>query len=110
MLAELQRLRELQRAQEIALHEGELTGFGDLCAQITRALAALPDDWSGGDRSALRAAVDDLLRAQTDLQVLAGQRRAALADQLRDLSPARDALAGYRPAARDSAHLVDRAR
>ena len=111
MLADLRALRAVQDAQEAALRDGDPERVERLCADagalLERLAAARP---APADEPRARALAGEALAAQRRLQHRAAAARAALLERLRALDPGRRALAGYRPPARDTARLVDRAR
>lgn len=110
MLADLRALRDLQRRQEEALEAGDLDAVARLCGEGAALLRALPAEPAPGERAAARAAAADIAAAQTRLEALAAAARADLAAELGALAPGREALAGYRPAPRDTARFFDGSR
>lgn len=110
MLDELTAIRDLQRRQERALRAGDFDAVIRLCGEGDAMLEALPAGPTAGDRVGARAVADDIREAQGDLERLAAEARASLANELSALAPGREALAGYRPPPRDTARLFDGAR
>lgn len=113
MLADLRALRALQDDQERALRAGDHDRVEGLCAEgaaIIARLAPGPGDGAPDDAAAARDLAPRVLEAQERLEALAAEMRRAILDQLRTLAPGREALAGYRPPARDSSRLLDRSR
>lgn len=112
MLADLHALRSLQHEQERALRSGDAALVADLCVRGEEILSRIADAPKGdpADAEAVRELTPQVLDAQTRLEELAGEMRRAILDQLRSIGPGREALAGYRPPARDNSRLVDRAR
>lgn len=113
MLAELLCLRELQAEQERALQEGDAEAVARLCDRGRDLIAAVPTDVRGLDeaqRERARSLAGEVIAAQGALELLAAQVQRAVATELRGMAPGREALTGYRPAMRDTARLVDRAR
>lgn len=111
MLADLRALRALQHEQERALLDGDAERLAELCER-GQALARSLSPAAVTDPSE-RAAIDDLApevrRAQEGLEELADRMRRSILGEIRTLGPGREALAGYRPPARDTSRLVDRA-
>lgn len=111
MLADLRALRALQAEQERALREGDAERVERLCAEGGLILARMADAPAVADEvDAVRELTPRVLAAQERLETLASEMRRAVLDELRNLGPGREALAGYRPAPRDNSRLVDRAR
>lgn len=102
-------LRALQQEQEAALLDGDTELLAELCARghdLARRLA--PDAVPDAERDAVNELAPQVREAQAQLEGMAAQIRGSILDQLRALGPGRDALAGYRPPARDNSRLVDR--
>jgi hypothetical protein len=107
----LRDLRALQHEQERALRAGDAERVEHLCARareiIARLGAAAPGD--AADIDAARALEPGVREAQAGLESLAAEMSRAILDRLRAMGPGREALASYRPPARDTARWVDRA-
>jgi hypothetical protein len=111
LLADLQALRALQREQERALRSGDAGRVEHLCARGQEIIARLGETAADGSPQidAARALAPEVRESQARLEALAAEMRSAILDQLRTLGPGREALASYRPPARDNARWVDRA-
>ncbi len=110
MLADLEELRALQERQKRALASGDAELLAELAArgeELARRLRpeAITDD---AERAAVAEVASQVSRAQDDLEQMAARIRGTILEQIRALGPGREALAAYRPPARDTSRLVDR--
>lgn len=113
MLADLDRLRAVQVAQEGALEAGDTERLEALHLERLRIQARLTRDGlmalAPADRDRAEALIATIARAQVALVTRAAALGAALGAELRGLGTGRSALTGYRPAAVGASLLLDRA-